>query len=166
MSTENEMYAHCQHPIYIEPNTPLTPDVPGWRAPNQPVTVPCCQPQNTRSWDLENLVQGMETIIQPLLEGILTALGGAVTGSMYSNITLTGAAFQILDPVMNCKQITFLNNTGVDIVIKKTPSGNTQIVIPNGVSHTVAYITNTADVQIKRADGLGVPVIIYFEIDF
>ena len=52
------------------PGITRTHNVDGWRAPNQPDPLPCCEPQQVRSWELENLLNGMQTVIDPLLTSI------------------------------------------------------------------------------------------------
>ena len=51
--------------------TPQTPNVDGWRAPDQPEKVSNLQPQIYRNFDLENIYWGLQTVITPLMEKVV-----------------------------------------------------------------------------------------------
>lgn len=55
--------------------TPQTPNVDGWRAPDQPEKVSNLQPQIYRNFDLENIYWGLQTVITPLIEKIVSNQG-------------------------------------------------------------------------------------------
>ena len=87
--TGYDVYDSC--PVTLNgmtnPNVSKTPDADGWRAPNQPDPLPCCEPQQVRSWELENLLQGMKTRIDPLLT-LIEAHTAKIKSGLVSSIMI------------------------------------------------------------------------------
>ena len=47
----------------------MTPNVAGWTAPYIPTVLPCCEMPQVRNFVEESILQGLETVITPLLQG-------------------------------------------------------------------------------------------------
>lgn len=84
--------------------------------------------------------------------------GGSATSSGFAYKQFSGATLAVLD-TQAATSLNILNNTGTDIEIWKSGAF---IVIPNGVSILVNFITNANQISVRRKDLSATIVTLYY----
>jgi len=114
----------------------LTPNVAGWVAPYIPTVLPCCEMPQVRNFVEESILQGLETIITPLIStsssnttSILTAILADNTYNQSVDISGTYTLTAELTAIGSetCQQVVLIAPVnGVNVSIR----GGGKIFVP------------------------------------
>jgi hypothetical protein len=115
----------------------MTPNVAGWTAPYIPTVLPCCEMPQVRNFVEESILQGLETVITPLMQGNSTLLTVIETDlvSIDSRLSESNAYAQTMDTSATFTlplAITTLPTIGCQQVVLIAPVNGFWLVVNSG----------------------------------
>lgn len=72
----------------------------------------------------------------------------------------TGSSWQAFGS-QACKQLSIVNDTGTKLLVRSVGGGAHGTPLPDGFGMTLKGITNTDDIEVKRADSSNTQVTLY-----